>query len=278
MTLVKLVVNEAKSSFAGLVVVVAGIVSAVAALTDLTHWVSITAAVVAVLAGLRVIQTDIVVPVRLDIVRRATVRIYSESPAGRVRGTAVHIGSRLWITAAHVVDGFDSTHIVLPDGDQVVRVLSIDERRDIAIVGVDHDWAWHVNRDDAVVDAGDTVKVFGWRSSTLQRGLGLPISRRRLSVSDMVVDGLAEENQIVLAGHVPTGFGGGPVVDIRTGKVLGLVVARAEATPDGPAETFVTRLDGLDDMIRESKDQVTSAGKGGSGQRLTADNFRNGLT
>ena len=69
-----------------LVVVLAGVLSALAAIAKLTLWVSLLAAFAAVLGGLRVIRVRLLIPARLETVKMAVAQIGDDNGP---RGSAV---------------------------------------------------------------------------------------------------------------------------------------------------------------------------------------------
>ncbi len=204
----------AKGGWTGLVVVLAGVISAAAAVADLTLWVSLAAALAAVLGGLRVIQTELLVPMRLESVQRATAWLGTHE--GQL-ASAVHIGARRWVTAAHSVEERNDDVLLSLSGERTpAQVIFIDKKDDLAVLTIDRDWPWRVHLAEADVDAGDTVRIIGWK-------LGQYGTRDRLSTIDLHIDGVSDDLTVVLAGLVPRGFSGAPVVDLKTGLVIGVV-------------------------------------------------------
>lgn len=229
-----LAVRKTRSSWAALVVVLAGTISAVAAIAGLTLWVSIAAAVAAILGGLRVLQTELLVPFRLEAVQRATVQIAVKKSDGSLAlGTAVHLGDRHWLTAAHLLE--DGRELLLKMLSENVSgaVGNMHLGVDLAVVTVDRDWPWRGIAARADPDAGDRVKAIGWT-------IGRPGRKGRLISLDFTVDGFAEDSTIVLRDSFPpTGFSGAPVVELRTGCVIGVVSSRAEGEFEHLNETYV---------------------------------------
>src|SRR5688572_15003173 len=100
-TRVSSALRRARNSLPALVVVVAGVVSALSAIVKLTRWVSIAAAVAAVLAGSRVLLSELIIPLRLDAATEATGAAFvrpADSVSQYQLSTAFHIGHGRWIT------------------------------------------------------------------------------------------------------------------------------------------------------------------------------------
>jgi hypothetical protein len=72
--------RTARGNWTGLIVVLAGALSALAAIANLTLWVSLSAAFAAVLGGLRVIYVQLLVPAQLE-----TVNAYLQAIGGTAR-------------------------------------------------------------------------------------------------------------------------------------------------------------------------------------------------
>jgi S1-C subfamily serine protease len=242
------VARRTRSSWAALVVVSAGLVSAVAAIANLTLWVALTAAVAAVLGGLRVLQTELLVPVRIETVERATVRLRVNAADESWRfGTALHIGKHRWLTAAHLLTERKQAFLSLDGRNVPADVVHIDVDHDLAVITVADDWAWWTHPLIADAAAGDKVKAIGWKT-TLRTEYedGNPVRRARRISLDFTVDGVLDSSTIVLAGSFPPiGFSGAPIVNLQTGRVLGLITGRAEDTFEHLNETYAVPLANL---------------------------------
>ena len=229
-----LAVRKTRSSWAALVAVLGGTTSAVATIAGITIWVPIAAAIAATLGGLRVLQTELLVPFRLETVQRATVKVVVMKPDGhREAGTAVHLGDHRWLTAAHLCPKGWTVFLRMLGEDVNGTVFQMVESVDLAIVTVDRDWPWRGIAARADPDTGDGVKVVGWTVGTRGR-------KGRLISLDFAVDGFAEDSTIVLRGSFPPrGFSGAPVVELRTGRVIGVVSSRSEGEFEHLNETYV---------------------------------------
>ena len=243
------VVKGNTSSWPGIVVVLAGTLSAITAAFNLTLWVSVTAAIAAVLGGLRVLQAELLVPIRLDIVERATGRVMATKD-GRAWeiGTAVHVGQRRWVTGRYIADLDDEVTIQL-DGQKVRgRVVYRDEETELAVVLAERDWSWRVRIGKRALDRGEKIKVAG-----LMRSRSHKAGKEYLVVLDFVVQAVAVDSTVILMGSFPPmGFGGAPAVETRTGPVVGILTSRAEGQFEHLNETYVAPLSRLPkNMTRE---------------------------
>jgi hypothetical protein len=225
--------RTARGDWTGLVVVLAGVLSALAAIANLTLWVSLSAAFAAVLGGLRVIQVQLLIPAQLEIVKLAVAQIGDDRGP---RGTAVHLGDRRWVTVAHVVEDCDGQLKLSLAGQALTgRVVYASEPDDLAVVEAGADWNWRGRRGPADVGEGDVIRVIGWKISEYG-------AKERLSTIDLVVDGTAPDFTLVLAGLVPSGFSGAAAVRLGTGRVIGLVTSRSLGDHRAFDETNVVPL------------------------------------
>lgn len=221
--------RRAKNTWAALVVVLAGVVSALSAVANLTTWVSIAAAIAAVLGGVRVLIGELVVPLRMDAVEEATATIFkrpADSVLGYEVGTAFHVGGGRWITAAHIVDSAGvggEVQLRLKRAVGTGKVTHIWPEQDFAVVEASQHWPWRVRTTRERPNSGDALKIVGWTRPKL--GDRRP---RRISI-DLVAQGVLDNGAILLTGpHPPVGFSGAPAVDMRTGRVVGFVQSRVE--------------------------------------------------
>jgi Trypsin-like peptidase domain len=225
--------RSARGNWTGLVVVLAGVLSALATIANLTLWVSLSAAFAAVLGGLRVIHVQLLVPAQLEAAKLAVAQIGDERGP---RGTAVHLGDRRWATVAHAVEDCDGQLKLSLAGQAFTgRVIYASEQDDLAVVEATADWSWHGKTGSADVGEGDVIRVIGWKIS--QYG-----AKERLSTTDLVVDGTAPDSTVVLAGLVPYGFSGAAAVRLSSGQVIGLVTSRLLGDHRTFDETYVVPL------------------------------------
>lgn len=233
--------RTARGNWTGLVVVLAGVLSALAAIANLTLWVSLSAAFAAVLGGLRVIQVQLLIPARLETVKLAVAQIGDDNGP---RGTAVHLGDRRWATVAHVMEDCDGQLKLSLAGQAFTgRVVYASEQDDLAIVEAGTDWNWRSRTGTADVGEGDVIRVVGWKLSEYG-------AKDRLSTIDLVVDGTAPDSTLVLAGLVPSGFSGAAAVRLGTGRVIGLVTSRFFGDHRAFDETSVVPLAKLPSEFR----------------------------
>ncbi|HWB37477.1 MAG TPA: trypsin-like peptidase domain-containing protein [Rugosimonospora sp.] len=241
--------RRARNSWAAVVVVLAGVISALAAVADLTHWVSIAAAVAAVIGGARVLIGELVVPLRMDAVDEATAVIANHPHAiddhpqlaswarDNEVGTAFHVGGGRWITSANLAKARVTDRLeTLPPialnaapgavwlglGKTVVAGQVIHLMPDVGLAVVQatqtvERWPRRVRLAKEQPVSGDRVRIVGW---SLPRGNG---EARRLSV-ELFVQGVLRSGAVLLTGpRLPLGFVGAPAVDSRTGRVVGFV-------------------------------------------------------
>jgi S1-C subfamily serine protease len=148
------------------------------------------------------------------------------APAGRRGGRPIGTGSAFAVTAnglaitnAHVVQGCRS---VVDDQGRPARVIAADRRRDLALIDVGRNFPSVVRfRDQATVDLGETVLVFGFPYG---QALGTG-----LNVTNGIVTGLAgpggDASRFQMNAAVQPGNSGGPAVD-DAGLLLGVAVGR----------------------------------------------------
>ncbi|MGH3838676.1 MAG: trypsin-like peptidase domain-containing protein, partial [Pseudonocardiaceae bacterium] len=181
---------------------------------------------------------------------------------GHPAGTGFVVGRRLLVTCAHVLAGHDG----LPDGPVTVVFAHLDAA--VRSVRVDPRW-W---RDPEGVDVaflrldeplpaqaqplvlggspgvrGHRVKAFGFPvNAPGHYGYGV--------AGDQIVgDGGTPLLQLTECTEVTEGFSGGPVLDERTGLVIGMVssVARPDRLDRGQATAYVTPTETLRDVCAE---------------------------
>jgi hypothetical protein len=155
-----LVVRKTAKDWSSLVVVLAGTLAAMAALLDLALWVSIGAAVAAVLAGVRVLRDELVMPVRLEAVERATAQLLASTNGHSwAIGSAVHLGQRRWVTAGHsVVLGQGAT---LRTSEGVIKgvVIYRSEDSNLAVILAEREWPWRAQATGRVLDRGEAIRA-----------------------------------------------------------------------------------------------------------------------
>jgi hypothetical protein len=210
-----------RNSSAAIILVLASVISACAAVAGLSSWVTVAAAVAAVLSGGQVLRNELIVPMRIRSAENAAVRVISgNSPQMRGVGTAFRIAADRWITAQHILAESEVILLKINGGDSPAKVLYQNPDTDIAVLSVaDSEWAWRASMGRSRPDPGDQVKAVGWA----QAGYG---QWRRISL-DYLVQGPGQgvANTIALTGanHPQIGFHGAPVIDMRTGRVVGIL-------------------------------------------------------
>jgi hypothetical protein len=223
------------SNWPAMVLIVTSIFSASAAVAGLKTWVPVAAAVAAILSGLRVLYVDLVVPLRVEAVSKATVRARGLHEDGRtVTGTAFQVGSRRWVTAAHLVGPVGSDVRLRIEGHTVSSEVAYRHQEvDLAVLVAVEDYRWHASISRIRPDPGDKFKIIGWPNDPESVQVGM----------DYVLQGTSEDSNLVLTGPVvPRGFSGSPVIDIRSGKVVGVTVGRREGEFAHLTVTLVTPM------------------------------------
>ncbi|MEV6792206.1 trypsin-like peptidase domain-containing protein [Streptomyces sp. NPDC051320] len=168
----------------------------------------------------------------------ATVRLYSGTREGRPyqTGSALQIAPRRWVTASHAVSAEAAIKLKLGDAWSQARVIHRDEELDFALLVADKDWPWQARISMNFPDSGSPVKVTGW---VIEDPHGNGPDRAFRVVQDYICQGSDEESLLVLKGAAPSiGFSGAAVTDVRTGKVVGIILGfRVSRRADGsPAE------------------------------------------
>jgi hypothetical protein len=229
-------VRKARNGWAALVVLVAGTVSAVAAVVDATRWVSVSAAIVAILGGVRVLANDLIVPLRMDEVEAATamVLVYDVDSSSPVQsGTAFHVGGGGWITAAYVVENAQRAQVRLHGLTSDSHVIHVYEDLNVAVVQVSEVWPRRARLANQKPGSGARLRVIGWAGPRGGR------SPRRISF-ELTAQGALDDGVLLLTGPLPPmGFGGGPAIDSQTGRVVGFVDQRTRSESDQLHETTV---------------------------------------
>ena len=214
--------REARNSSAPIILVLASLVSACAAVAGLKSWVSVGAAVAAVMSGGRLLRNELIVPLRIRSTENATLRIISGPWNDRsepwTRGTAFQIGPHRWVTARHVINGSDEIYVVLKGENTAAQVLYEDEDTDLAVLSVSSEWAWQAKAARSAPDFGDKIKIIGWTSPPEPYRPALRIA------FDYLVQGQGEADMIALTGPDPQlGFSGAPAIEMRSGRVVGIL-------------------------------------------------------
>ncbi|MCD0446314.1 serine protease [Glycomyces sp. A-F 0318] len=229
--LVGLAVRRMTRRWTGTIVILAGTLGAVAALFDLALWVSIGAAVAAVLGGARALRMELLVPVRIAAVENATGALNGAHGAG----SAVHLGRRRWVTAAYVVDPDQQVKIRTSGNIIAGYVVYHDTSSNLAVIIAEQDWAWRASALARAVDRGETIRAMGWVRQGSDEG--------HLNTLSLAADGTTNDGKIILTGPLlPSGFGGGPAVEPGSGRVVGLIYATVRGEYEHLNQTYVVPL------------------------------------
>lgn len=218
----------ARSSSAVLILMAASVISAIAAAIGLTEWVPIIAAVTAVISGLSLFRSNVVVPARTRITADATAQLLRGEASFMLEGETQYLGTGTcfqiapgrWMTAADLVQD--------EDFPVLVRVRIAGQWHDAQVARID------IGKDAAVL----TTAVAGNGVAKLARSLPAPGTRVAVvgwagtpgddsptqATIEYVVQAPVRENSIVLTGPAtPPGFSSAPAIDIGTGLVVGFL-------------------------------------------------------
>jgi len=251
--------REARSSSASVTLVLASVLSACAAVAGLTLWVSVAAAIAAVLSGCQVLNVQLVVPLRIRSAENATARVICRrrektAEPRWMTGTGFQISARRWVTAQHIIDG--SVEIVLKIGREELpaRVLYQASETDLAVLSASNAFGWRASITRSLPEPGDRVKAIGWTYRAEDR----PALRMAL---DYVVHGAAEGNLIAVTGPDPqVGFSGAPAIDVRSGRVMGVLIRfsrDSDSDSFGPRSADITFIRPISDIPTEYRGAIT---------------------
>jgi S1-C subfamily serine protease len=155
-------------------------------------------------------------------VQSGVIRIEASGCGDSGIGTGFLIGKRSVATVDHVVDG--ARRIVLKSGGRVVahgQVIGADPARDLALVRTDSSLdGYRFNLAPRDPRIGDEVAVLGFP-------LGLPLTLSRGTVSGLnrtiPIEEVKRRRLVQTDAAVNHGNSGGPLIDVSTGDVVGLV-------------------------------------------------------
>ena len=142
----------------------------------------------------------------------------SADPASSSTGTGFYVGSRLVVTADHVVDG--CPRVSLADGTELTVVASDADLDVAALMAPDRSRSW-LTLADGGVRLGQRVHAAGFPYYSIA-GTSLNLTSGNVSALAGVDD---DRRFFSFTAPVQPGNSGGPLIDAR-GSVLGLVVAR----------------------------------------------------
>jgi hypothetical protein len=219
--------RDARNSSAAIILVLASVISACAAIAGLSSWVTAAAAVTAALSGGQVLRNELIVPMRTRSAENATLRVISRgSQHAWGVGAAFQIAANRWVTAQHIIAGSEEILLKTSEGDAPARILYQNPDADIAVLSVDTGCAWRASIARSRPVSGDQVKAVGWAQAS--DGTWWPITL------DYLVQGEAEGSTIALTGasHPQVGFTGAPVIDTRSGRVVGILSRFSSRGPD----------------------------------------------
>jgi hypothetical protein len=165
----------------------------------------------------------------LDRLKRCTVRV-----RGTETGSGFYIGPRCVLTCAHVVGierrPGDEGVFVGHDGEEVpARLLALfpDQDDDLAVLEVEpaaEDYVW---LDDSVVLVGDALTLYGFPG-----GVGDTRTANYEGRSERPGGTPDRFHHLFKGGQIINGFSGGPLLDLRTGAVIGVVTETRGRTTD----------------------------------------------
>ena len=150
------------------------------------------------------------------------IRIETKSCQGAGVGSGFLLAPRLLATVEHVVDG--AQRITLKRAGQVIGnavVIGADRDRDLALLRADSPiQGFHFRLSKRMPRLGDEVAALGFP-------LGLPLTVTRGSVSGLQraipIDGVTRRRLVQTDAAVNQGNSGGPLLELRSGEVIGLV-------------------------------------------------------
>jgi S1-C subfamily serine protease len=168
-------------------------------------------------------------PTLIAKTRSGIVRIQASGCDGADIGTGFIIGPRLVATVEHVVAG--ATSITLLQGGRVVgtgTVIGEDPARDVALVRTS------MPVQGAVLSLATRPPVLGEPVVALGFPLGLPLTSTQGTVSGVgrtiPIDGVSRRDMVQTDAAVNPGNSGGPLIDVDSGDVVGLVDLGSEQT------------------------------------------------
>ncbi len=143
---------------------------------------------------------------------RYTVKIYCPGKSGH--GTGFWVGAGWVLTCAHVVRDVGSDLFLRWDGRELGKATVLDrcETTDLALLEVEAEAIIAAKLDLSVLQ-GDRVSLYGYSDETPE---GEPAT--------FEVEGITGQNFIKFKqGQVRPGMSGGPLLNLRTGRVCGMV-------------------------------------------------------
>ncbi len=178
---------------------------------------------------------------------------------GRPVGTGFMVGPRLLVTCAHVLTGHDGpVTVVFAHLDDAKRAVRVDpqwwrdpESADIAFLRLDKPppaQAQPLLLGGSLGVRGHRVKAFGFPVNAPNAGhYGYGVA------GDQIVGDGSPLLQLTGCTEVTEGFSGGPVLDERTGLVIGMVssVARPDRLDRGQATAYATPTETLREVCPE---------------------------
>ncbi|MCX5559484.1 serine protease [Streptomyces sp. NBC_00038] len=233
--------REIKAAAAVVILVAASVVSAAASLAGLTTSVSVAATVAAVLSGYQVIWCQLIPPLRAKSAENSVQPVAAGGDGPWKAGTAFQIGPGRWITAARIVA--DAAEVVVRIQADHVPAQVIYQDGNVAVLSTSAAWPWTARTSLSTPDSGTQVKIIGCAVRGEDPYRGYAVSRYdplriRVSLYQTVLG--TSETDFFVDGDVQPGLSGAPVLDVQSGKVIGVVHANS-SVGDEPLLITVVR-------------------------------------
>jgi S1-C subfamily serine protease len=162
---------------------------------------------------------------KLPVLRELTCKIECRTPFQASHGSGSLIsGDGLVLTAAHVVQG-SSNRILIEHGPHAggydAEVLFVDDRADVAILRAKNlrPARWFPVRLEGEVASGSSVLAIGYPAVADKSGGDVQ------TVTAGIVSSVRPDGSLIADLTVASGNSGGPIIDAKTGEIIGVVSA-----------------------------------------------------